>query len=33
MKDVHDDLHVIEHDPLARGESIHGDGAHPIVVF
>jgi hypothetical protein len=33
MKDVHDDLHVIEHDPLARRESIHGDGAHAVIVF
>ena len=32
-EDVHDDLHVIEHDPLARGKSVHGNGADPVIVF
>jgi hypothetical protein len=32
MEDVNDDLHVIEHDPLACGKAIHRYGAHPIVL-
>jgi hypothetical protein len=33
MKNVHDDLHVIEHDPLARGKSVDGNRAHAMVAF
>ena len=33
MKNVDYDLHVIEHDPLARREAIHGNGAHTMVVL
>jgi hypothetical protein len=32
-EDVHDDLHVIEHNPLTCGETVHGDGANPVVIF
>jgi hypothetical protein len=33
VKDVHDHLHVIEHDPLTCGKAIHGNGAHCIIVL
>lgn len=33
MKDVDDDLHVIDHDPLARRKTIHRDGANSLVLF
>jgi hypothetical protein len=33
VKNVNDHLHVIEHDPLAGGEAIHGNGAHAVVVL
>ena len=32
-EDVHDDLHVIEHDPLARGKTVHGSGANAVIVL
>ena len=31
MKNVHNDLHIIEHDPLARREAIHGNRPHALV--
>ena len=33
MKDVHDDLHVIEHDPLAGRESIDRNRAQAMIVL
>ena len=33
MEDVDDNLHVIEHDPLARWETVYRDGAHAMVVL
>jgi hypothetical protein len=33
MKDVHDDLHVIEHDPLACGKSVNGNRADAVISF
>jgi hypothetical protein len=33
MEDVDDDLHVIEHDPLAGWESIDRDGAKAMIGF
>jgi hypothetical protein len=32
-EDVHDDLHVIEHDPLARREPVHRHRANTVVVL
>ena len=32
MKDMHDHLHVIEHDPLTGGKSVHGRGTN-VVIF
>jgi hypothetical protein len=31
MKDVHDDLHVIDHDPLTRGKSVDGNRADAVI--
>jgi len=31
-KDVHDDLHVIEHDPLAGGKSVYRNRADFVLV-
>ena len=33
MKHVHDYLHVIEHDPLARRKSIHRNRAETMIGF
>jgi hypothetical protein len=33
MKNVHDDLHIIEHDPLARWKSVDGDRAHTVIAL
>lgn len=33
MKHMHDYLHVIEHDPLARRKSIHRDRAKTVIGF
>ena len=33
MENVHDHLHVIEHDPLAGGKSVHRDRANPVIFF
>ena len=33
MKDVDDDLHLIEHNPLARRETVHRNGAHAVVIL
>jgi len=33
MEDVNDDLHVIEHDPLARRKSVDRNGAHAMIGF
>jgi hypothetical protein len=30
---VDDNLHVIEHDPLAGGKPVHGDSPHAMVVL
>jgi hypothetical protein len=30
---VHDNLHVIEDDPLARGETVHRNGPNAVVVL
>jgi hypothetical protein len=30
---VHDDLHVVEHDPLAGGKTIHRYGANAVIVL
>ena len=29
---MHDDLHVIEHDPLTGGKSVHRHGANSVLV-
>ena len=33
MKYVHDHLHVVEHDPLARGETVQRHRSNSVVLF
>ena len=33
VEDVHDHLHVIEHDPLAGGKAVHGRSAHTMILL
>jgi hypothetical protein len=33
MKNVHNDLEIIEHDPLTRRETVHRDGTDIVIFF